>query len=82
MQVDTGLESYINAETGEMMRDLRYYDLFEYFNRCKRYFLLIGGAASVISITFVPKYKDKKIDVVEIDDKMTRIAVEQFWVEY
>ena len=24
------------------------------------------------------KYKDKKIDVVEIDDKMTKIAVEQF----
>ena len=34
LQVDTGLESYINQETGEMgARYLRYYDLFEYFDK-------------------------------------------------
>ena len=34
LQVDTGLESYINEETGEMgAKYLRFYDLFEYFNK-------------------------------------------------
>ena len=79
MQVDTGLESYINAETGEMgARYLRYYDLFEYFNKDAKDTLLIGGAAYTYPIHYLQKYKDKKIDVVEIDDKMTQIAVEQF----
>ena len=79
LQVDTGLESYINAETGEMgARYLRYYDLFEYFNKDAKNTLLIGGAAYTYPIHYLQKYEDKKIDVVEIDDKMTQIAVEQF----
>lgn len=79
LQVDTGLESYINQETGEMgARYLKYYDLFEYFNKDAKNTLLIGGAAYTYPIHYLQKYKDKKIDVVEIDDKMTKIAVEQF----
>ena len=79
LQVDTGLESYINQETGEMgARYLRYYDLFEYFNKDAKNTLLIGGAAYTYPIHYLQKYEDKKIDVVEIDDKMTQIAVEQF----
>lgn len=79
LQVDTGLESYVNAETGEMgARYLRYYDLFEYFNKDAKDTLLIGGAAYTYPIHYLQKYKDKKIDVVEIDDKMNPIAVEQF----
>ena len=79
LQVDTGLESYINQETGEMgARYLRYYDLFEYFNKDAKNTLLIGGAAYTYPIHYLQKYKDKKIDVVEIDDKMTQIAVDQF----
>ena len=79
LQVDTGLESYINEETGEMgAKYLRYYDLFEYFNKNAQSTLLIGGAAYTYPIHYLQKYNDKKIDVVEIDDKMTQIAVEQF----
>ena len=79
LQVDTGLESYINQETGEMgARYLRYYDLFEYFNKDAKNTLLIGGAAYTYPIHYLQKYEDKKIDVVEIDDKMTQIAVDQF----
>ena len=79
LQVDTGLESYINQETGEMgARYLRYYDLFEYFNKDAKNTLLIGGAAYTYPIHYLQKYENKKIDVVEIDDKMTKIAVEQF----
>ena len=79
LQVDTGLESYIDAETGEMgAKYLRYYDLFEYFNKEAKSTLLIGGAAYTYPIHYLQKYNDKTIDVVEIDDKMTQIAVEQF----
>lgn len=79
LQVDTGLESYIDTETGEMgAKYLKYYDLFEYFNKDAKSTLLIGGAAYTYPIHYLQKYNDKTIDVVEIDDKMTQIAVEQF----
>lgn len=79
LQVDTGLESYINFETGEMGAEyLEFYDLFEYFNKDANSTLLIGGAAYTYPIHYLDKYKDKTIDVVEIDDKMTQIAIEQF----
>ena len=79
LQVDRGLESYIDTETGEMgAKYLRYYDLFEYFNKDAKSTLLIGGAAYTYPIHYLQKYEDKTIDVVEIDDKMPQIAVEQF----
>ena len=79
LQVDTGLESYIDSETGEMgAKYLKYYDLFEYFNKDAQNTLLIGGAAYTYPIHYLQKYENKKIDVVEIDNKMTQIAIEQF----
>lgn len=79
LQVDTGLESYIDAQTGEMgAQYLRFYDLFEYFNKDAQNTLLIGGAAYTYPIHYLNKYQNKTIDVVEIDDKMTEIAKEQF----
>lgn len=79
LQVDTGLESYINAETGEMgAKYLRFYDLFEYFNKDAQSTLLIGGAAYTYPIHYLDKYENKTIDVVEIDNKMTQIAIDQF----
>ena len=79
LQVDTGLESYMNQETGEMgAKYLYYYDLFEYYNKDAKDALMIGGAAYTYPIHYLKKYEDKKIDVVEIDDKMTKIAEEEF----
>lgn len=79
LQVDTGIESYINSETGEMENQyLNFYDLFEYYNKDAKSTLLIGGAAYTYPIHYLEKYIDKTIDVVEIDDKMTQIAIEQF----
>lgn len=79
LQVDTGLESYIDTETGEMgAMYLRYYDLFEYLNKDAKSTLMIGGAAYTYPIHYLQKYQDKTIDVVEIDEKMTKIAEEQF----
>ena len=79
LQVDTGLESYIDTETGEKgAMYLRYYDLFEYLNKDAKSTLMIGGAAYTYPIHYLQKYEDKTIDVVEIDEKMTQIAEEQF----
>lgn len=82
LQVDTGLESYINQETGEMgARYLYYYDLFEYFNKDAKDTLMIGGAAYTYPTHYLQKYEDKTIDVVEIDETMTNIAEEEFGLD-
>lgn len=79
LQVDTGLESYINEQTGEMgSQYLYYYDLFEYFQKDAKNTLLIGGAAYTYPTHYLGKYQDKTIDVSEIDTKMTELAEEQF----
>lgn len=79
LQVDTGLESYINEKTGQMgSKYLYYYDLFDYFQKETNSTLLIGGAAYTYPTHYLNKYPDKTIDVSEIDAKMTELAVEQF----
>lgn len=82
LQVDTGLESYINQETGEMgAKYLYYYDLFEYYNKEAKNALMIGGAAYTYPMHYLKKYEDKTIDVVEIDKTMTQIAEEEFGLD-
>ncbi len=82
LQVDTGLESYINQETGEMGATyLYYYDLFEYYNKEANDALMIGGAAYTYPMHYLKKYQNKTIDVVEIDEKMTQIAEEEFGLD-
>ena len=82
LQVDTGLESYIDEETGEMgAQYLKYYDLFEYYDKNADSTLMIGGAAYTYPKHYLNKYENKTIDVVEIDDKMTEIAEEEFGLD-
>ena len=82
LQVDTGLESYINQETGEMGATyLYYYDLFEYYNKGANDALMIGGAAYTYPMHYLKKYENKTIDVVEIDETMTQIAEEEFGLD-
>lgn len=79
MQVDTGTESYINEKTNEMgAMYLYYYDLFDYYNKDAKSTLMIGGAAYTYPTYYLNKYQDKTIDVSEIDDKMTELAVKDF----
>ena len=79
MQVENGLESYIDEETGEMgAKYLYYYDLADYYLKDFKYTLMIGGAAYTYPTHYLDKFQDKKIDVSEIDEKMTELAVEQF----
>ena len=82
MQVDTGLESYINQETNQMgAAYLYYYDLFDYYNKDAKSTLMIGGAAYTYPTYYLNKYQDKTIDVVEIDEKMTELAQSQFGLD-
>ena len=82
LQVDQGVESYLDTETNEMGAEyLKYYDLFEYYEPQANRALLIGGAGYTYPIHFLNKYTDKTIDVVEIDKKMTQIAQEQFGLD-
>lgn len=82
LQVDTGLESYINQETGEMgAQYLTYFDLFEYYNKEAKSTLMLGGAAYTYPMHYLNKYQDKTIDVVEIDKKMTEISEEEFGLD-
>ena len=82
LQVDTGRESYINEKTGEMGAGyLYFYDLMEYFNRNSNSTLMIGGAAYTYPMHYLKKYPEKTIDVVEIDEKMTQLAKEEFGLD-
>ena len=82
LQVDTGLESYINQETNEMgAAYLYYYNLFDYYNKNAKSTLMIGGAAYTYPTYYLNNYQDKTIDVVEIDDKMTELAKSQFGLD-
>lgn len=79
LQADMGLESYLDTNTNEMGAEyLRFYDLFDYYNKDAKNTLLIGGAAYTYPMHYLNKYSDKNIDVVEIDDKMTKIAEKEF----
>ena len=82
MQVDRGFESYIDQETKQMGATyLYYYDLFDYFNKNAKSTLMIGGAAYTYPTYYLNKYQDKTIDVVEVDEKMTELAQEQFGLD-
>ncbi len=82
LQVDTGLESYINEQTGEMgAKYLTYYDLFSYYNKNAKNTLMIGGAAYTYPKHYLKKYENNNIDVVEIDPEMTKIAQEEFGLD-
>ena len=82
MHVAQGLESYIDINTGEMgAKYLQYYDLFNYYNKDAKKTLMIGGAAYTYPMHYLNEYKDKTIDVVEIDDKMTQIAKSEFGLD-
>lgn len=82
LEVDRGTESYIDEQTGEMGAEyLKYYDLFEYYNKKSNKTLMIGGAAYTYPKHYLNKYENNKIDVVEIDEKMTEVAKEEFGLD-
>ena len=79
LQVDDGLESYIDEETGKMGAEyLYYYNLANYYLKNNKSTLMIGGAAYTYPTYYLNNFKDKTIDVSEIDEKMTKLAASEF----
>lgn len=78
LEVDTGYESIASGEKNLTADYLKYYDLFNYYQENTEKVLMIGGAAYTYPSYFLEQYKDKKIDVVEIDSKMTELAEKYF----
>ena len=78
LEVDTGYESIASGEKNLTAEYLKYYDLFNYYQENTENVLMIGGAAYTYPSYFLEQYKDKKIDVVEIDSKMTELAEKYF----
>lgn len=78
LEVDLGLESIASNEKKLTSEYLKYYDLFDYYQENTDNVLLIGGAAYTYPSYYLENFKEKKIDVVEIDPKMTELAQEYF----
>ena len=78
VQVGLGYESIVTDENRLSSDYLKFYDLFDYYKNDTKDTLMIGGAAYTYPTYYLEKYKDKNIDVVEIDPKMTEIAKEYF----
>jgi len=57
---------------------LKYYDLVSYFNPGFRKVLMVGGSGYAYPGHFLKKYPLKKIDVVEIDPELTKLARKYF----
>lgn len=55
-----------------------YYDLADYYLKDYKSTLMIGGAAYTYPTHYLNKFLDKTIDVSEIDEKMTELAVKHF----
>lgn len=81
LQVDKGYESILQDKNTLASEYLKYYDLFEYYKPETQKVLMIGGAAYTYPEYFLEKFKDKQIDVVEIDSKMTKLAQEYFGLD-
>lgn len=78
LEVDLGLESIASNEKKLTSEYLKYYDLFDYYQKNTDNVLLIGGAAYTYPSYYLENFKEKKIDVVEIDHKMTELAQKYF----
>lgn len=78
LEVDLGLESIASNEKKLTSEYLKYYDLFDYYQENTDNVLLIGGAAYTYPSYYLENFKEKKIDVVEIDPKMTELAQKYF----
>ncbi|MBR3162490.1 MAG: fused MFS/spermidine synthase [Clostridia bacterium] len=82
IHVAKGIESSMDINTKQMgAKYLQYYDLFNYYNKNAKSTLMIGGAAYTYPMYYFKEYKDKTMDVVEIDNKMTQIAKNEFGLD-
>nr|NQU93416.1 fused MFS/spermidine synthase [Bacteroidota bacterium] len=60
---------------------LKFYHLFSHFVPDFDHVLMIGGSGYTYPMDFLKRYPGAKIDVVEIDPKLTELAMEYFRLE-
>ncbi|MBC7899873.1 MAG: fused MFS/spermidine synthase [Saprospiraceae bacterium] len=76
------VQSAVYLDGNEIVFDyIRYYHLVKHFKPDHTRSLMIGGAGYTFPRDFLAKYGESRIDVVEIDPKMTDIATRFFRLE-
>ncbi|MBE5822235.1 MAG: spermidine synthase [Clostridiales bacterium] len=84
LEIDNGSESgsYINEDKYELVFEYtKYYDLmFKSPNKIDNV-LMIGGAGNSYPKYYISHYSDKKMDVVEIDEKVIELSKKYFFVD-
>jgi len=82
MRCDTNSNSAMFLDDDELVFEYtKYYDLASHFNPDFKKSLMIGGAAFSYPKYCLKKYPNAKIDVVEIDPKLTELARKYFRLE-
>ena len=85
LNIDKGNESATYTENDKIYELVyeytKYYDLMFKSSRQIKNTLMIGGAGYSYPKYFISHYEDKNMDVVEIDEKITKIANEYFYLE-
>jgi len=79
MQINETINSIMYLNSEQLAYDYtKYYDLSLFFNPDLEHALAIGGAGYSYPTYYLNKYPEKKIDVVEIDPKVTQLARKYF----
>lgn len=79
MMIDGRNSSAIFVNNNELVREYaKYYHLVRHFNPSFKNALMIGGATYAFPKNFLETYPSAKIDVVEIDPKITELAKKYF----
>lgn len=79
LKIDTQSSSAMYLEGNDLVYEYtKFYDLVEHFKPDFEKALLLGGAAYSYPKYYLEKYPEKKLDVVEIDPRLTEIAKEHF----
>lgn len=85
MEIDKGNESatYVDEnKCNELVFEYtKYYDLMFESDKEIKNTLMIGGAGYSYPKYFISNYTDKNMDVVEIDEKVTELAKEYFFLD-
>lgn len=85
LNIDSGFESATYTDEDKVNELVfsytKYYDLMFKSNNNINNVLLIGGAGYSYPKYFISHYTDKKMDVVEIDGKITEVAKKYFYLD-
>ncbi len=79
LKIDTQNSSAMFLESNELVYEYsKFYNLASHFNPDFKKTLLLGGAAYSYPKYFLERFPEKKVDVVEIDPRLTEIAKKHF----